>query len=179
MRQRPPGFVDRRGRSACDTRFVNEKAFDLPCLPSPLSASPPRQRGSQGPCAAAACIAARSWRRSARRDFGQLLSLIADERSIDPVLVEKHYRMMHCLWGLQAQGLRFELEGGTSLSKGFGIIHRFSENIDIGIEPPATLDVKTGRNHDKAAYVESRRSFHDWLAREIRIPGRSQIGICV
>jgi len=107
----------------------------------------------------------------ARRDFGQLLSLIADERRIDPVLVEKDYWLMHCLWGLQAQGLRFELKGGTSLSKGFGIIHRFSEDIDIRIEPPATLDVKTGRNHDKAAHVESRRSFYDWLATEVRIPG--------
>jgi hypothetical protein len=107
----------------------------------------------------------------ARRDFGQLLSLIANERRIDPVLVEKDYWLMHCLWGLQAQGLRFELKGGTSLSKGFGIIHRFSEDIDIRIEPPATLDVKTGRNQDKAAHVESRRSFYDWLAREIRIPG--------
>lgn len=33
-------------------------------------------------------------------------------------------------------GMAFELKGGTSLSKGFGIIHRFSEDIDIRIEPP-------------------------------------------
>jgi hypothetical protein len=107
----------------------------------------------------------------ARRDFEQLLGLIADERRIDPVLVEKDYWLMHCLWGLQAQGLRFELKGGTSLSKGFGIIHRFSEDIDIRIEPPTMLKVKAGRNQDKAAHVESRRLFYDWLAREIRIPG--------
>ena len=87
------------------------------------------------------------------------------------MLVEKHYWLPHCLWGLQAQGLRFELKGGTSLSKGFGIIHRFSEDIDIRIEPPAALDVKAGRNQDKAAHVESRRAFYDWLTREIGIPG--------
>jgi len=107
----------------------------------------------------------------ARRDFGQLVSLVAAERGVDPVLVEKDYWLMHCLWGLQAQGLRFELKGGTSLSKGFGIIHRFSEDIDIRIEPPAELDVKTGRNQDKAAHIESRRAFYDWLTREVRIPG--------
>jgi hypothetical protein len=107
----------------------------------------------------------------ARRDFGQLVSLVAAERGIDPVLVEKDYWLMHCLWGLQAQGLQFELKGGTSLSKGFGIIHRFSEDIDIRIEPPAELGVKTGRHQDKAAHIESRRAFYDWLAREIRIPG--------
>lgn len=59
-----------------------------------------------------------------RRDFDQLLALVADERGLAPVLVEKDYWIMHCLWGLQAQGLRFELKGGTSLSKGFGVIHR-------------------------------------------------------
>jgi hypothetical protein len=107
----------------------------------------------------------------ARRDFGQLVSLVAAERGVDPVLVEKDYWLMHCLWGLQAQGLQFELKGGTSLSKGFGIIHRFSEDIDIRIEPPAALDVKAGRNQDKAAHVESRRAFYDWLTRNIQIPG--------
>ncbi|WP_425485263.1 nucleotidyl transferase AbiEii/AbiGii toxin family protein [Burkholderia guangdongensis] len=53
---------------------------------------------------------------------------------------------MQCLWGLQAQGFQFELKGGTSLSKGFGIIHRFSEDIDIRMSrscrpsPPSTGD---------------------------------------
>ena len=41
-----------------------------------------------------------------RRDFNQLLAVVADERGLDPMLVEKDYWIMHCLWGLQAQGLR-------------------------------------------------------------------------
>lgn len=32
-----------------------------------------------------------------RRDFGQLLSLVADERGLDPMLVEKDYWIMQCL----------------------------------------------------------------------------------
>ena len=71
-----------------------------------------------------------------RSDFNELLAIVAEQRGIDPVLVEKDYWIMHCLWGLQVSGFRFELKGGTSLSKGFGIIHRFSEDIDIRIEPP-------------------------------------------
>ena len=74
-----------------------------------------------------------------RSDFNELLAIVAEERGIDPVLVEKDYWIMHCLWGLQALNFRFELKGGTSLSKGFGVIHRFSEDIDIRIEPPETL----------------------------------------
>jgi len=106
-----------------------------------------------------------------RPDFDELLAVVANERGLDPMLVEKDYWIMHGLWGLQAQGFAFELKGGTSLSKGFGVIHRFSEDIDIRIEPPADLDVKTGRNHDKPAHIASRKAYYDELARRIRIPG--------
>jgi hypothetical protein len=100
-----------------------------------------------------------------------MLALVADERGLDPMLVEKDYWIMHCLWGLQAQSFQFELKGGTSLSKGFGVIHRFSEEIDIRIEPPAGMDVKTGRNQDTPAHVASRRAYYDELAARILIPG--------
>lgn len=106
-----------------------------------------------------------------RRDFDKLLAVVADDLGLDPMLVEKDYWIMHGLWGLQAQSFVFELKGGTSLSKGFGVIHRFSEDIDIRIEPPADLDVKTGRNHDKPAHIASRKAYYDELARRISIPG--------
>jgi hypothetical protein len=103
------------------------------------------------------------------KDFKDLLRIVGQEMSVDPTLVEKDYWIMHCIWGLQQAGFKFELKGGTSLSKGFSIIHRFSEDIDIRIEPPTT--VKTGRNHNKPAYVESRKVFYDNLANSIAIPG--------
>jgi hypothetical protein len=96
---------------------------------------------------------------------------VAEEHGIDPMLVEKDYWIMHCLWGLQALNFHFELKGGTSLSKGFGVIHRFSEDIDIRIEPPETLAVKIGRNHDKPAHIDSRRNYYNWLSKNIAIPG--------
>lgn len=110
-----------------------------------------------------------------RKDFGDLIAVVADERSLDPTLVEKDYWIMHCLWGLGANGFKFELKGGTSLSKGFGVIHRFSEDIDICIQPPRGLGVKFGRNQDKSAHVVSRRAFYDWVATEIKIPGIVQV----
>ena len=106
-----------------------------------------------------------------RRDFDQLLAVVANDHGLDTMLVEKDYWIMHGLWGLQAQGFVFELKGGTSLSKGFGVIHRFSEDIDLHIEPPADMDVKTGRNQDKPAHIASRQAYYDALARRIRIPG--------
>lgn len=90
---------------------------------------------------------------------------------LDPMLVEKDYWIMHALWGLQAQGFVFELMGGTSLSKGFRVIHRFSEDIDIRIDPPIDMDVKTGANQDKPAHIASRKAYYDELAKRISIPG--------
>ena len=107
--------------------------------------------------------------------FRDLIRIVAEEKGIDPALVEKDYWIMHCLYGLQRQGLTFQLKGGTSLSKGFQIINRFSEDIDIRIEPPADRDVKMGRNQTKPAHVQSRREFYDWLASAICIDGIEKV----
>src|ERR1700746_2071348 len=89
--------------------------------------------------------------------FPELIRIVAQQKGIDPALVEKDYWIMHCLYGLQQLGMTFELKGGTSLSKGFQIINRFSEDIDILIEPPAGRDVKTGRNHEQPRTMQSRK----------------------
>ena len=102
-------------------------------------------------------------------DFRDLISATARELAIDPGLVEKDYWIMHGLWGLQQLGFRFELKGGTSLSKGHGLIHRFSEDIDILIHPERPLP--TGRNQDKRKHIDARRAFYDGLPDRIRIDG--------
>jgi hypothetical protein len=109
-------------------------------------------------------------------EFPELIRIVARDQAIDPSLVEKDYWIMHCLYGIQQLGMKFELKGGTSLSKGFQIIDRFSEDIDIRIEPPLGQDVKTGRNQRKKKHVESRRAFYDWLAKTIQINGITKVG---
>src|SRR6266478_6589229 len=78
---------------------------------------------------------------------------------------------MHAVFGLKQLGLTFELKGGTSLSKGFGIIQRFSEDIDIRIEPFDGLQVDTNPNHERPLHIESRRVFYEKLRDKIKIPG--------
>ena len=109
------------------------------------------------------------------KEFADLIRIVGEERSVDPVLVEKDYWIMHCLYGLQEMGLSFELKGGTSLSKGYGIIERFSEDIDIRIEPPEDMEVATNPKQDKPAHDESRKAFYDWLAEEISIDGITSV----
>jgi hypothetical protein len=107
--------------------------------------------------------------------FADLIRIVADNEGIAPALVEKDYWIMQSLYGLQQLGLTFELKGGTSLSKGYGLISRFSEDIDIRIAPPADPPVMTGRNHDKAAHVQSRKDFYDRLAQTIVIDGITSV----
>ncbi len=112
-----------------------------------------------------------------RSDFPDLIRIVGEERKLLPALVEKDYWIMHCLYGLATQGFTFELKGGTSLSKGFEIIQRFSEDIDIRIDPAcATFKVFSGPNQDKkAAHIDSRKAFYDWLATTIKIAGINKI----
>ncbi len=105
------------------------------------------------------------------KDFPDLLRIVGEEKEIDPFLVEKDYWIMQVLYGLQQMGMSFELKGGTSLSKAFGIIDRFSEDIDILIHPPADLKVNENPKNTKTAAVTSRRDFYDWLAGHLTIDG--------
>lgn len=105
------------------------------------------------------------------KDFPALLRIVGEEMAIEPALIEKDYWIMHVLYGLKRQGFQFELKGGTSLSKGYGIIHRFSEDIDIHIKPPAAMGINENPKNNKARNVAARSQFYDWLADSIEING--------
>jgi hypothetical protein len=107
--------------------------------------------------------------------LADLIRIVAEEKGIDPALVEKDYWIMHCLYGLDELGFSFQLKGGTSLSKGHKIIGRFSEDIDILIQPFPGQDVKVGKNQNSAAQIKTRKDFYDWLVGEIRIDGISTV----
>lgn len=108
-------------------------------------------------------------------EFDDLIRIVAHELKIDPYLVEKDYWVMHCLYSLKVAGYDFQLKGGTSLSKGYGIIHRFSEDIDIYITPPEEMGVKTTKNQTKDKHCDSRKQYYDHLAENISIPGMIKV----
>ncbi len=105
------------------------------------------------------------------RDFPSLLRIVEEETGIVSGLVEKDYWIMHTLYGLQQQGFEFELKGGTSLSKAYNLIHRFSEDIDIHIKPEDKFGINENPNNSKAKNVKARKSFYDELAKTITIDG--------
>jgi len=100
-------------------------------------------------------------------EFKELLAIVSEKERIVPALVEKDYWIMHILYGLNQQGIEFELKGGTSLSKGFGLIHRFSEDIDIHIK--TNFGLPTEGKDDKSEVREARKAFYDLLSKKIQI----------
>lgn len=105
------------------------------------------------------------------KDFYGLLRILEDETGIASGLIEKDYWIMHALYGLNKLGLQFELKGGTSLSKGYQIIDRFSEDIDIHIKPPLEMNINENPKNNKHKNSEARRKFYDWLVENITIEG--------
>jgi len=57
---------------------------------------------------------------------------------------------MWSLHGLKKQAYQLQLKGGTSLSKDFGLIDRFSEDIDVHRNPPAELGINENSNNQNA-----------------------------
>ena len=109
------------------------------------------------------------------KEFSTLINILAEEKGIEAGLIEKDYWIMHVLYGLQSQGYEFELKGGTSLSKGYKLIHRFSEDIDIHIKPPKNSKINENPNNCKDSNVKKRKEFYDKLATEITISGIASI----
>ena len=64
-------------------------------------------------------------------DFEALLLIVAEATGLPVGLVEKDYWVTHSLWALEESGFRVFFKGGTSLSKGHGLIERFSEDLDL------------------------------------------------
>jgi predicted nucleotidyltransferase component of viral defense system len=104
-------------------------------------------------------------------EFRELLEIVSSQQGIsEPSLIEKDYWLMHVLYGLTKQGFQFQLKGGTSLSKGYQVIHRFSEDIDIRIDPPGDMKVASP-NQTEERHIKSREAYFEWLASNISIPG--------
>jgi hypothetical protein len=105
-------------------------------------------------------------------DFAQLVGIVARDTGVAAALVEKDYWVTHCLWALHETGLEIWFKGGTSLSKGFALIERFSEDLDLMILHGAatTLPPVNNWTSTNKAPVAERRAFYDALPGALAIP---------
>ncbi len=73
-------------------------------------------------------------------DFQQAILQAAEHfsgRGLRPAIIEKDYYVTEALRLIAATGKQVIFKGGTSLSKGWNLIQRFSEDIDIFLDPLA------------------------------------------
>lgn len=100
--------------------------------------------------------------------------MVGQASNLDEPLVEKDYWITHALWALERAGMDLWFKGGTSLSKGFGIIQRFSEDLDLKLGPGTSglPDVPRWKGGGKGA-VTARVAFFQALAR-LPLPGLTQ-----
>lgn len=108
-------------------------------------------------------------------EFAALLVQVADATRVAPALVEKDYWITHALWALHETGLDIWFKGGTSLSKGFGIIERFSEDLDLMVERgrvDGLPEVGNWTSLNKNPVAE-RQAFYRALTQTLHIPAVS------
>ena len=93
---------------------------------------------------------------------GIVFAEAAERLQIQPVIVEKDFWvcwMLGYLFGHTEWGDALVFKGGTALSKVFGIIRRFSEDIDLSVSP-ATLGISEAAVNEAG----SRRQREQWMA---------------
>jgi len=93
---------------------------------------------------------------------------------LDPTFIEKDYWVTQVLRVLHVRyPHEFVLKGGTSLSKGYGIIERFSEDVDILTTPTAGATRRSTEQHlaDMTTTVAAELNL---IATEARPPGRGR-----
>jgi hypothetical protein len=101
--------------------------------------------------------------------FEPLMQIVAKKRRLSLAIVEKDYWVTHALWSLAGSGFDVWFKGGTSLSKGFGLIQRFSEDLDLKLEHPEIPQPNwTGK---KDAHRDSRANFFREVQARIRASG--------
>lgn len=81
-------------------------------------------------------------------DFEGAIQAAAGQRGLDPTYIEKDYWVTQVLRVLQrTYPPGFMFKGGTSLSKGYRLIERFSEDIDILVVPTAGQSTRERERH--------------------------------
>jgi predicted nucleotidyltransferase component of viral defense system len=86
-------------------------------------------------------------------DFDQAIQRAAvhfGARGLRPAILEKDYYVTEALRELaNAAGAHVIFKGGTSLSKGWGLIERFSEDIDLFLDPNSFTPTLAGKRLDR------------------------------
>ena len=101
----------------------------------------------------------------------QLVGILARKTGIAAALIEKEYWVTHTLWALHETGLEVWFKGGTSLSKGFSLIQRFSEDLYLMIQHGSVEGLPEVTSWTSKDPEKTREAFYAALAGTLAVPG--------
>ena len=99
----------------------------------------------------------------------ELIEAVAAELGVDPSFVEKDWyavRLVAAVVNVGQDDLTPVFSGGTSLSKGYGLTQRFSEDLDFKVLFPEAGIGRRERRAYRNAIVETLRADDDWVLRD-------------
>lgn len=79
-----------------------------------------------------------NWYRNNKSEWREIIEIISNEIKRDNVMIEKDTIQSMFLFELSKYDFPFVFKGGTSLSKAYGLINRFSEDIDLSLSKVPT-----------------------------------------
>lgn len=74
-----------------------------------------------------------SWYKEYKEEWTEIIETVAAEEHRQTQMIEKDTIQSMILFKLSKSELSFVFKGGTSLSKAYGLIDRFSEDIDLSM----------------------------------------------
>ena len=115
-----------------------------------------------------------SWYKDDKDTWKELIETVAAETARSNTMVEKDAIQSMFLSNLAESELPFVFKGGTSLSKVYGLIDRFSEDIDLSMTHKPT---ESQRKNSKKTIIDTARSLGLILANEDHIFSRYDYNI--
>ncbi len=92
-----------------------------------------------------------SWYKDYKREWKEIIETISREVNRTSQMIEKDTIQSMFLLELSKSELPFVFKGGTSLSKGYGLIDRFSEDLDLSMNVKPT---ESDRRNSKSTITE-------------------------
>jgi predicted nucleotidyltransferase component of viral defense system len=92
-----------------------------------------------------------SWYSEYKKQWKEIIETVAAEEHRTPQMIEKDTIQSMILLELSQSSLPFVFKGGTSLSKTYGLIDRFSEDIDLSMSRKVT---EAEKRQTKATIIE-------------------------
>lgn len=110
----------------------------------------------------------------------EVIQEIAGELGVNPAFIEKDWyvvKLIQSLSNTEFNGYKPVFAGGTSLSKGYGLIERFSEDLDFKIVNARSLN-RDQRRNIRQEFIDCIKRIEDFQVTDENIKVRNEGKVC-